>query len=487
MAGSVQAATDRNQPAAAWYQRVVRTLLGWLKWCKPALKHAELTAKVLLWLAFGALKVSAIWGQAPAYSGDRRIWADIAQLELSSPSFLFARRPIALPMLYKLVDSDQTIVRLQLGFSIFAWGALAHALSRLSSGVLSVFIFLCTLLTALATPVHSWDLVIRAESTSHSLLALTIAAAVHFLVELPARPRAAYVWAGACAIAGFWCANARDTNVYVLLLLAGVVVIASLASLRVRPRPARGPLWGALLVASSLVAFSAQASWCAKTARRYDFPLMNVIFKRVLTSTWKRDYFVSELKMPLSRALNKRARKWASANRRYAFVAPELQGFRDWLYTDGYSGYQRYLLTHLRSTTDEAYAQLVPVLRFNCGQVGVRARTLLTERVDSFSVSGPLLDFPGLACALIAFLGLLAAIIGTYRQRLLGVLGVFLVLATLSQLYICFHGDAMEVPRHAVVVGLLLRLAVVTGLGLALSLSTALVKRVSHRRAPSPP
>jgi hypothetical protein len=173
--------------------------------------------------------------------------------------------------------------------------------------------------------------------------------------------------------------------------------------------------------------------------------------------------------MPFSRALMTRARKSASANRRYAFRAPELQGFRDWVANNGYGQYQRYLVSHPVVTAREAYAEFGSILRFSGVRAAAQPNTVLSEPVNRWAISGPIVDFPGSSCLVVVLVGALAVAVGDYRAKLLGALAVFLSLGTLAELYVCYHADAVVVARHAVCVGILLRLGVIAVIALMLS------------------
>ncbi len=426
--------------------------------------------KISTFLGFMTLKIGSLWNHAPVYSGDGRIWAQIAELPLLSKDFLLlARRPIALPLLYKLTgDSDASIVHLQICLSTVAWGFLALAIARLAKSAASLLLFVGVLAVALSDSVHSWDIVIRAESTSHSFLMLTVGAAIFYLTEMANRGPRASLWAGVCAFFACWCSNARDTNGYVLFLLAAAVAGASLL-IRAKERFSVAR-WSLAVVLGSLLLFPIQAAAVAKTAQRYDFPLMNVIFQRVLPNEVKRDYFVETLHMPLSGALLGRARKWASSDKRYAFRAAELSDFRQWLITDGYSGYQKYLLTHLRTTFAEAYPQWTQVMRYTNGKAAVEARTALSDAANSVASNSLVVSSPGFSSLIFAAISALTICLLDYRARVLAIVGLVFVTGSLSQLYICYHGDAMEVVRHGIVSGILLKLGMVVAAGLSATL-----------------
>lgn len=430
--------------------------------------------KLFLWLGFVLIKIDAIWGKSPISSQDGRIWADIAQYPFFSRAFLVPRRPIVLPLIFKLVSSDSQLISLQVILSCIAWGVLATSLARFLSGAPSLLVFALVLLNALVSPVHSWDLVIRSESTSHSLLILCIAGATEFIRSLAERAKPPYASAVLAGLAGCLAAFSRDTHSYVIWLF--VLAIACSSWLFLRPRQTHRKALIAAGVLCAGLSFACYASQLnARASLRYDFPLINVVFRRVLPNQGKRDYFVSELGMPMSRELRGCSRKWASWRHRYAFRAPELETFRDWIATSGYAGYQRYLLTHLGSTFSEALGATPEILTWTDRSAAEKTRTPLSDYVDGFAFYAPLVKHASAVTLAIAVLAALSALTGKVLEKRLAIVTLTLVGACVSQLYISYHGDAMEVGRHSVVVGLLFRLMLVFGL----TLCAAILQRMN--------
>ena len=365
--------------------------------------------------------------------------------------------------------TDAQIITVQLWSSLFSWGLFAYALSRFVPAIIRPLVFAATLLFSLVTPVNAWDLVIRSESTSHSLVVLTMACALLFARALTQGRRRAIAWAVATAVVGTANVFARDTNPYIVLLLLPTLAIWVWAMSRRAAVTRRALLTLTISVVLALATASYTARWTARAAPRFDFPLMNVIFNRILPDPVKSDYFVRELGMPMSRALMNYKGRFASAHGQRAYVEPALHPFRVWLFTDGYSAYERYLLFNFGGAFREALAEFPRVAGYIPSREGIHSSTPLTPVADEWLVSGPIARSPLAACVAFLLVGLLAVGLRSAPSRVLGGLLVFLVLTTVSQLFICVHGDAMELARHAVSVGILLRFALLVCSTLAAS------------------
>ncbi|HET9931957.1 MAG TPA: hypothetical protein VFQ35_14745 [Polyangiaceae bacterium] len=435
----------------------------------------EALVNLALWVTFATIKTRAFAGKAPLYTGDKRVWATIAEAPFFSREFLLPRRPIVYPLLFKAGLSDPAIVSLQLWLSIVSWGLFAYALSRFVPKLIGPIVFAATLFFALVTPVNAWDLIIRSESTSHSLVVLTMASALLFCRALTQGRRRAIALAALTVLVGTASVFARDTNPFIVLLLLPTLGMWVWSVRRESRVTRRTLLTLTISVAVALSAASYTAQWTARAAPRFDFPLMNVIFTRVLPNPVKRDYFVRELGMPMSHALMSRKGRFASANGRRAYVDPALHTFRLWVFIEGYSAYQRYLLTHLEEASREALSEFPRVAGYSPGREGVHSATSVTPLADEWLVLGVLARSPLEACGVFFGIGLLAAILRWTKTRVLGALLVFLVLATLSQLFLCVHGDSMELYRHAVSVGILLRFALLVGVAIGASWLVSLV------------
>jgi hypothetical protein len=383
----------------------------------------------LPWLAFAAVKVSSPWDKIVVQAGDGRIWATIGQNPLFSDDFWFANRPFTLPLIYKVLgDSDVLVGWFQSVLAIVSWGVFADTIARyVFRPSLSFLVFVAILGFALTTPVHAWDVVLRTESVSASFLFLFFAALLRVLGPVHVTSyRGKKYWLVLSLVSALLAAFSRDTNAYILMVAAGFVPVVLLVARLTGSSEERSPdrrrrnFFSALLLCGGLLGIAFVAQDNVKRSRRYEFPLMNVIFKRVLPSKARLAYFRDELGMPVSRALMKRQRKFASADRREAFRSPALAEFREWLGTRGYAGYQRYLLSHLRTTVWEAYDFLPRLVRHDFRRNGRRSANVYTERMDSVFLGGPLAENPHNAMLAIAVVAVGAFILGGVMFALSG-------------------------------------------------------------------
>lgn len=431
-----------------------------------------------LFVAFAATKLASPWDKYPRYTGDGRIWAYVAEAPLLSRDFWFSTRPPTMALFYKLLDmSDDRMIWLHSFLAIAAWGLLASSVARLATRTwVALLSFVGVLGVALTSTVHGWDIVIRTESLSSSLIALVLACTLRFLALTPDHRRRRLIWLLCGAVSAFLAAFVRDTNAYILLLLAiGLPIAQWLALGRVASGPLLTRAWARLrrqgvlplLFSAVLILPSMAAQHSVRQSERYFFPLMNTIFRRVLPSKWKRQYFQDELGMPVSRTLMSRRYKWASSNRRVAFKHEAYADFRSWLRQNGLPGYQRYLIENYEVTLAEAYRFYPRMVRARLARTTRPSANPATDLADGLLLSGPISAHPVGAHVFVSAIGLVA-LIGARRRktRLLALFTVLCAGLTASQAFICYHGDAMEVERHALPVGMLLRLGVVAAIAL---------------------
>jgi hypothetical protein len=412
-------------------------------------------------LVFTLAKALAIWGVGPQHRGDEKVWPRFGALPLFEAEFWSARRPFTVPLIHKLVGlSEERVVWLQCALGVVSWLAFAYQLSRWCSAPWSrVASFILVLLLALSSAVHGWDVVMRSESASLSFMALVMAGALGLVrATREQRLRAARIHCAVAGLAAVFAAFARDTNGYSLVTLGAFTVATVWGFERERFRY-RGL---ALSLAGLLVVLLALSTENVKASGRYQNPLMNVIFRRVLPDQEKLTYFTNELRMPVDRAVMSRTGKRVHADNQFASLSPEMATFRAWLGSDGYSAYQRYLLSHLPSTVAEATRAFPDIASLQLDYYVTEATGPL-NRVGNVLVTWVR---PAPRVALIALLTLAAAGFVALRgnERFLAALAGLFLANTVLQVYVSYHGDAMEVERHGLTAALFLQLALLVSI-----------------------
>jgi hypothetical protein len=445
-------------------------------------------------VTFVAVKVLHTALVSPVLTGDGRIWAHVARESLFSQKFWLGRRPFSLPLIYKLLGpSDDRIVWFQTGLAVIAWLLLAHVLAALvQSELVAVATVTLVLALGLTTPVNGWDVVIRSESIAISFLCLCIAGVVGFAQRAErARGRTLAAWSALAVANGVFAAFARETSAYLLPLLGAVALFGAWSARRGRARanetaiadgklgersatPGYSPLPASLVLVAGLVLSSIACQVNTRSSGRFAFPLVNVIFQRILPDAEKLRYFRDEAGLPVSQSLLGYRFKWASSDGRAAFSSPALADFRTWIHEQGYRAYERYLVAHASSTAREALTRYPWYVRDRFERLHPYTDNLVTDAADALLVTGPTATYPKLALLLAAGVGLLALFRSTHALRLLGGVSLFGATAALTQVYVCYHGDAMELERHGVMVGTLVRLTVIVACVLVADAARAL-------------
>ena len=137
-------------------------------------------------------------------------------------------RPFTVPLFYKLVGNvPRAVATFQFLFSVACWGVLAVLVARaVQVSLLKPIAFLIVLLFSLSDQIIMWDSFLLSESIALSLMALLVASGV-WLLE-------GWHWGKALflVVVAFLWTFTRDTNPWVILMLAALLIVSQPRSLR---------------------------------------------------------------------------------------------------------------------------------------------------------------------------------------------------------------------------------------------------------------
>jgi hypothetical protein len=388
--------------------------------------------------------------------GDTATYEHVAGLALSSWRFWAGERGFTVPLFLKLFHTPNWRGDAQLAFSICSWLALAAATARcVRVGWLRVAAFAAVLAFSLTTAIVLWDAILMSESLTLSLTALLLAA----WLELVRSPRP--LWAGVVlAVSVLW-VFARDTNAYVVLVVAALVALTLIRGNHRRLKVALAVGCGAIF---------ALGYGSAEAGTRWLQPMRDVVTHRVLLDRSLRTYFVA-------RGLDPQSNYPESA----------------WMRHDARSVYLRYLVTHPGYTLAGPFHGRQQTLFSTPGN----AASLLDPNVGPCSgdLDAQFLPFPralqrvvfphgvalviGLTLATLAAAALVFRVAGAERIWLVP-LGV--LVTTYPHFLAVWHLSGLEVDRHAFEATLLLRLAVLLLIVFVLDRALGIVK---SRRGPA--
>lgn len=359
-----------------------------------------------------------------------------AGLNLTDPAFFSERRPWAILLVFKLLGNSPAAIEIfQLGLSGVAWLSLAWTASRMIRNPwISLFCFLVLLAFSLTPAVQVWNHTVLSESLSISLMVLVLVAYLRLATHWDWR---SFVLTG--VLIGLWM-GMREANSYIGLMVAFVLLVIGLPRKRLRI------FWVHSLFI--LIVFTVNSHLSAAYGLpRWAMPLAEVITKRILPEPEYLAFF-TENGMPVSPELMSFSGKWANSDNFAIINSQPLREFSKWLFTDAKLVYVEFLLTHplytivcplvhLDELLSADYTIIIPIQAY---------RPALPEQVTE--VLYPQRWFwPAFWLSLIllgaAFLVNLRA-----HNAPLWVILLFLLLS-IPHLYLVWHGDALDVERHA--------------------------------------
>jgi len=325
----------------------------------------------------------------------------------------------------------RSIVWVQLAFSVACWTTLAATFARTLRGSLpGIVAFAIVLLLGSSSDVAGWDGVIMSESISLSLMALLVASWL-WLIDR-------WEWGTVAILTGvalLW-AFARDSNAVVLAAAAGLTALAALGR-----RAPRG-----LVVAGLLAACWVASSASANVYHRWTVPFVNVLGQRILSSLERTAYFGGR-GMPVTPALMARSGKLAWSDEWAFFRDPALKSFGVWTRHHGRSSYVAFLVAHPASTLLDPLRDLEELVSPDLGHWRPRGHApMLGGFADWVHLGRGTLAGVLIAGALVA--GAIAMTNRQHDRRWLVPLAL-----------IVWHGDPAGMDRHAVAIGVQLRLA----------------------------
>jgi hypothetical protein len=354
-------------------------------------------------------------------------------------------KPWGAAVLYKLTGSSPvTINVVQTILSGLAWLSLAWVFSRvIRTGWLQMAAFTFILGFSLAPPVQMWNHIIQSESLSISLMALILAVWMSLLQRWRWEKLIALIFLFA------WWTGTRETNVYLGLLVAGMLFFVGLTYKRQR-------FYWAVSVLLVLFGYVNLQISEIPTIPRWLYPLTNTVLNRILPDDDFLLYFEGK-GLPVSARLLSLSGGFANSGDFAVFNDPGLNDAENWLLKRGKDAYIRFLIDHpvytLTSPWRHARELLAPqdLLRYAPDQYAPILGWLFGGVFFLYSVW---------SVGLLAVIGFGISMLAKSWQGSSAFWLVFGLWALFfPHFYLVWHGDAFEVGRHAIQASVQLRLA----------------------------
>ena len=371
----------------------------------------------------------------------------------NEPGLWTHTKPWGAAVLYKMAGSSTvTIDAVQTALSALAWLALAWTFSRvIRVRWLRVAAFGLVLGFSLAPSVQMWNHIIQSEALSISLMVLIMAVWFSLLQN--------WRWDKLFALIFLfsWWIGTRETNVYLSLMIAGILVLVGLFFKRQRF------YWAVSAVLLGFCVVNMQISE-VPTIPRWLYPLTNTVLHRILPSEEYLSFFEAN-GMPAPPDLLSLSGGFAHSGDFAVFNNPALNDVEDWLYRKGKDTYVQFLLSHPIYTMTSPWLHvreiLAPIDILSYAPQAVSPA--MAWVFENFFFARPLW-----LLVLLAFTTILAVIrVAPWKASSFWLVFIFLLLF-FPHFYLVWHGDAAEIGRHAIQASVQLRLALWLSLFLAL-------------------
>ena len=377
--------------------------------------------------------------------GDTTSYLEGSMLPLNDPAFYSERRPWGILLIYKVFGGSLPAIGFaQLAVSTIVWLFLAWMLvgsMKTSAGKILGFLFI--LGTSLSPTVQIWNHAGLSESFSISLMILILA----LFIGILQRWRLLFFLALILCFA-LW-VSVHEVNLYLGLLVAITLFVIGLMRRNYR----------IFLILSSCIAviLGINSHFSSLYALpRWALPVAEVITKRILPVPEYVDYFSSQ-GMPVTPELLALSGRWAHSDNYAILNNPGFREFSKWLFKDGKAVYTKFLIAHPIYTFTLPIVNLDEMLAADFSHLIPGYQPALPGFVNEFFF--PIRWFW-------IFIWISALVVGYFlwsglreKTRVFWLLIMFFVFS-IPYLYLAWHGDALDLARHASIASIQFHLGV---------------------------
>jgi hypothetical protein len=240
----------------------------------------------------------------------------------------------------------------------------------------------------------------------------------------------------------------RDTNAWVLLMIATVLLLFVIANRLDRKF---------LVISIAFGIFFFLSSRTADLGGRWVYPFQNVLGRRLLPDPQAVTFFES-CRMPVSPALLSLAGEYADGEDRAFYNSPDLENYRAWLQVHGKSCYTKWLLSNpLRSIQQPLpeFNTLVGIQKLPAFLFSRRFSPVVPARVEALLTLRQQALWAFVITSIAAMIVLFS---GIWAKKKTWWIPVMLIALIYPHYFIIWHGDVQGIERHVVAVGIQLYL-----------------------------
>jgi hypothetical protein len=449
-------------------------------------KYLLLVSCLVVFAVFLEIKLSYAKFESEITFRDTYAYVKTAELPLSSISFWAAERSFTLPLFYKLLSVNTTnfefpdtmnkIALAQTILSIFSWVLLGVALAlSLRHRWLGLLSFTLVLFFSLNMEVSLWDHLLLSESISFSFMAMLIAAWIGWVNLSYSNLRRRWIWAYTFTMIAisFLYSFTRDSNQYFVLL--GSAVFAVGYWLKKINNQFRYPIL--VYIAACLGLFIIQ-NWSINQGNRWQVLIYDQLAMRILNDPQATQFF-KDAGLPVSDELMKITGMRGYDYQNLLKFDPSMSSVREWIDTQGKAVYIRYLLSHPVDSILRPLKQIHQLLNGSNLKYREPEYSASPMSKQAIALTNGFYPHQRIILVLILILILLGQVfywVQKRPQQPTWLVVTILLISLYPMMFIIWHGNPMEIERHAAQIGIQFRLAGVMAIPMLLNEITRVLK-----------
>lgn len=428
-------------------------------------------ASILLALViFTLLSIQLFQLDADKLVKDTSSYVTVASRSILDKDFWAGERPFTIPLVYKLLgltegmssnqQSIAVVTRFQLVFHILSWSTLAviFFFTMNHSRIAAFFGLFAILLISLSKHISQWNRIVSSESLSTSLFILALALGLYGLhyLQRKKRPRVLGLTTYLVCLIGihFLYSFTRDTNAYFLLCEAIILVGLSLLARKL----AMWARYSVLIIALVLGSIYLLQNAIVNRGQRWFYPFLNVFHSRFLNNRDAYGYFLNagmpEDKLPIETIREMKRDVFIV----HMYNDSRAKDQRLWLLQHGKGVYLSYMISNPASLLAGPVEDARHIISPNSTEYRLQViPTPLWQEVITSWIYPQSTPFVIISLFLLVAVSILS--VSRVGWRFEFIVPWLLILTAFPMFLVVWHGDAIELERHAFQISLQLRLA----------------------------
>jgi hypothetical protein len=399
---------------------------------------------------------------------DTYSYVTAAEKPFFSTGFWIGERPFTLPLMFKVLGINtqnyqtnlvmSNVAQFQTWFSIFCWAFLGLALGiTFRKRWLGVGAFGIILLFSLNLEISLWDSLLLSESISLSLFAWLVGLwiLIEMIFPFTLRSFAGWLLFLVMVIVTILYTFTRDTNLYFVIICGPFFALLAWLKKKDKIQCIFYSVYAVIVIA--LFVFQ---NYSVSNGNRWQILIYDNLSLRLLKDEQAIKY-LEKKGLPIDEELMSVTTMTPPEYQKYFLTSDNMQAVRSWVNSKGKTIYLQYLLSRPVASLLEpinGYSKLLngSSVEYRREKQPIRPIPEVITRISKvFYPRSPLI----LGFMLVISIAGAAFWLGGHEKKSVWVIIMVLVVSIYPLMFIIWHGNPMEVERHAIQIAVQLRLA----------------------------